>query len=202
MTSKLQASLDRHPPRAPLNTLANIVADWHFRYGVNGVEKLQRDTVVDVCKRSRDLEEAIGSACASKRTNGKLHNHQSRVPWAIREHFADLIKARLTKEPPRDFDHLIGMLERIRPAGIGDVTTYDVATRIGGYLNLEPTTVYLHADVAYGYCQLMKYGKGRKPPAKVARDSLPPPLNELPADEAEDFLCSYSELLGAVGIAR
>jgi hypothetical protein len=72
--------------------------------------------------------------------------------------------------------------------GFGDLFFYDVATRIGHYLHLAPSHVYLHAGTRDGAKQMGLSGRGgRLSPADVPfqmMDSLSP-------SEIEDFLCIY-----------
>jgi hypothetical protein len=193
MTKKMEALFKSHPPRRPLTSLQAIVDDWNDRFGKDGPERHRRDMVVDYCIASNSLDEAIKRACASRAANGKCHNHQSRVKEADRQWFADRIADFLVcvGKKPRNFDELHDLLEVIAPDGVGPVTIYDVATRIGAYLKLEPTSLYLHAGVRVGWERL----HGRCAPAtkRIPIKSLPKELHQLDADSLEDFFCTYRE---------
>lgn len=179
------------PPREPLTTIGALVRDFKYRYGPGKVGHAYVDHVVFYCSQSRALSEAIRRACASRAANGKMHNHQSRVPEKIRERFANEIMAiRPILEKAKDFDQLFDALESVTPDGIGPVTLYDVATRINGYLKLPQSSLYLHAGVRIGWKLL--YGN-RSPNEK--RVALPKELKGLSADDAESFLCAYRGLL-------
>jgi hypothetical protein len=95
-----------------------------------------------------------------------------------------------------NFDALHDLMEAVRPHGIGPVTTYDVAVRIGAYAAIEPQSLYLHAGVRAGWRALMPtapFGV-RKNWAGVDRlpvDFWPAPLKRMKADDLEDFLCTY-----------
>lgn len=192
MTKKMPALFAKHPPKKPLTSLDAIVDDWIYRFGKKGVSKQMRDEVVDYCAAAKSFKEAVARACLSKRPNGKLHNHQSRVPEKVRMQFAKNI---LHVSPnPDNFDALYDELDRCKPYGIGPVTLYDVATRIAAYLKLEVESLYLHAGVMIGWCVL--HGQRvRGYELRIPRGDIPKALRRLPTDEIEDFLCAYRELL-------
>jgi hypothetical protein len=180
-----------------LTSLQAIVDDWTDRFGKDGPERHRRDMVVDYCAAASSLKEAITRACASRAANGKCHNHQSRVTDDSRTWFADrIVDAFLfLKRELRGFDELHDLCEGIAPPGIGPVTIYDVATRIGAYLKLEPTSLYLHAGVRVGWDILNPRGSaGVK---RVPRSRLPKELQALPPDQTEDLLCAYRAYLKA-----
>lgn len=147
------------------------------------------------------LSQAIHRACLSKlpgRT-GKLvmHSHQRRQGAtrmaAVAQHLAgaeDPIRG------SRSFDVLIRIVEkRIRPMpGVGALTVYDVATRIGDYLGLEPTEVFLHAGTREGAKALGVTGDGRT--AQVA--DFPTAFQKLTPSQVEDCLCIYKGAIKAV----
>jgi hypothetical protein len=74
-------------------------------------------------------------------------------------------------------------------AGIGDLARYDIAHRIGSYLNLQPELIYLHTGTRDGARVLGLHGE------TVDRSRLPRALNRLDPAEIEDFLCIYREEL-------
>jgi hypothetical protein len=193
MTSKLKTLMEKNPPRHPSSSLADLVKDWDDRY-IHGPEKHRRDPVVQFCAEAKNLTEAIKRACASRGANGKMFNHQSKVKEMDRQIFAsNIIRYQKLLEDQRcNFDELHDILERIAPAGIGPVTIYDVATRIGAFLGREPQSLYLHAGVRIGIEAL--YGK---PIAdkRILKQNWPVALRSMPADQVEDFLCCYREFL-------
>jgi hypothetical protein len=191
MTKKMPALFAKNPPRAPLDNLAALVDDWIYRFGADGVEKHRRDEVVDWCAQAQNLPMAIIRACASRRPNGNLHNHQSRVPEKIRSKYAELLMNHGLRVS--SFDALHDVCEELAPPGIGPVTIYDVATRIAGYMQLEVESLYLHAGVRVGWYLL--HGHRSPDKERVPRSMIPTELQRLPTDEIEDFLCAYRELL-------
>jgi len=191
MTKKMPALFAKHPPLAPLTSLAALVNDWIYRFGTDGVEKHRRDEVVDYCFQAKNLHMAIIRACDSKRPNGNIHNHQSRVTKAARDTYAKALMAHGLRVS--NFDALHDICERLAPPGIGPVTIYDVATRIAAYMQLPVESLYLHAGVRIGWCLLHDHRSPDK--ERIPRHEIPAELRRLPTDEIEDFLCAYRELL-------
>jgi hypothetical protein len=78
--------------------------------------------------------------------------------------------------------------------GIGDLTVYDIAQRIGLYLSLQPELVYLYAGTRLGAKTL---GLGRRQ-AKLSINELPVPFSLLTPSEIEDCLCIYKDELQGI----
>jgi hypothetical protein len=180
------------PPKRPLISLDAIVEDWQMRF-INGDAKKYRDTVVDYCMKASSFEEAVQRACSCRNELGKKHNHQSKVQDHVLNTWSSVIILKTYPEHLQNFDELFDHLEEVRIRGIGPVTHYDVATRIGAYLKLEPEQLYLHAGVLDGWKLLQKYNI--KWPIRVPRSSWPAELRCLPADQVEDLLCAYRTFL-------
>jgi len=192
MSSRLQAMLAKDPPKKPLVSLEAFVCDWKYRFTGDGPEAHRRDQVVEYTAQAVSFNEATARACASRCSKGKCHNHQSRVPENVRRLFCELITCEWPLANVKDFDTLYDWLDTIKPAGIGPVTLYDVATRIGAYLGYEVQSLYLHAGVHLGWARL--HGKRMPLILRIPKDELPLPLQSLPTDEIEDFLCCYREM--------
>lgn len=196
---KMQKLFEQHPPKRPLLDLDAIVDDWIYRFGKNGLSKHMRDEVVAHCAAAGSFPEAVERAVASLRPNGKMHNHQSRVTLKARLRYGASIMSSLDIERRKRiktfdalFDHLHDLGQSIE--GIGEVTIYDVATRIGAWLHLEVTSLYLHAGVRIGWDLL--HGKpSSRALMRVEATALPRALRRIPADECEDMLCAYREYL-------
>lgn len=191
-----------NPPKRPITNLKTLVDDWIYRFGPKGISRQMRDEVVDHCIAARSYREAVDRACNSKRPNGKVHNHQSRVPAVVRMRFAENIHASKRAYDAKTFDEFYDILFDVAPAGIGPVTLYDVATRIAAYKDAHlrhckgqhsVQSLYLHAGVRVGWCQL----HGQRSPAqlRIPRDELPKELRRIPTDEVEDMLCAYRDVL-------
>lgn len=196
-----------HPPRSDMETLLQLVEDWQWRFGENGPGAHHRDEVVQFAKDAPSFRVAVRRAVDSIRPNGKMHNHQSRIPKVVKRDFTYAILAKshyiretlsFTHEVEQytRFDVLYDLIKEIAPPGIGPVTVYDVATRIAAWMGFEEQQLYMHAGVRLGWRTLYP-----KEPylwlyrlshmERVPRNMLPKSLQLIPTSEVEDFLCSY-----------
>lgn len=196
----------KEPPKRPLDNLEAIVEDFQWRY----VDRKKTDQVIKYCGESTNLAVAVRRAVEARDEFGKHHNHQSKVDITARRKFGAKIIHRAARGalPLTDFDKLYDTLDFIKPYGIGPVTVYDVAVRIGAYTGAEPKSVYMHAGVRQGFKALQnafdRMGNeaegwhlivGVSPrQEKVKLDHFPPPLNKMKADDVEDILCTYREV--------
>jgi hypothetical protein len=126
-----------------------------------------------------------------------MHTHQTKVSKDARREFAwRIIEAYGVTALPGTFSAFHDALWDLRPEGIGALTTYDVATRVGAWAKLEPVEIFLHTGARMGWEALMgvharAYGKT----SRVPPECWPVPLRQLSADMAEDFLCTYRDTL-------
>jgi len=138
------------------------------------------------------LNEAIRKAAHGLDEKGKRHRHQSRIKReAIRAAHRALAAVETTLASITDFDSLHSVVEARTHSidGIGELYIYDVALRIGAFLRIEPTKVYLHAGTRRGALRL-----GFPPSMKTIRpEELPSELAELRPFEIEDLLCIYED---------
>jgi hypothetical protein len=81
--------------------------------------------------------------------------------------------------------------------GIGELTVYDIATRIGTARDLEPQLVFVHAGVRRGARAL-----GFRARDRLAISELPRAFARLSPGEAEDCLCIFKSELEAVAAAK
>jgi hypothetical protein len=145
------------------------------------------------------LAGAIRHAGLSLLPGGKRHPHQRRIPQAVLKAVLHRLQddADALRQAP-DFAALHRLVEReigsIR--GIGKLTVYDVAHRVGAFLGKAPTLVYLHAGTRTGAAALGLRGKTIDPAA------LPAAFACLSAAEIEDCLCIYKDHLRALGLSR
>lgn len=187
----------KEPPRRPLDDLSAVVEDFQWRY----VDRKKTDQVIAYCAEAAYFPDAVQRAVESRDAAGKHHNHQSKVDIKARRLFGRRIIARklavmrIVKSGKGfdRFDALHDLLDEIKPHGIGPVTVYDVAVRVGAFLGVEPTSVYMHAGVRQGYDAL--FGKGAaRGIARIPSALFPPPLCSMRADDVEDILCTYREV--------
>jgi hypothetical protein len=136
------------------------------------------------------LQIAIDRAARAHDKRNKRFDHQrlirrtsiARAPAAFRA-------AASTFQACKTFDELHDLVQRIsRGVGwLGELYVYDTALRIGAYLELSPTEVYLHRGTRDG---------ARNLGLNVSRQTIPmdefaEELKVLTPDELENFLCIY-----------
>lgn len=196
-------AFSKEPPLRPLTDMEAIVEDFQWRY----VDRHKTDQVIKYCAEAPSFRMAVARAVEARDALGKHHNHQSKVDIRARRTLGRSIVARkaevsrIVKGAKRGafdgFDALHDFIDEIKPYGIGPVTVYDVAVRIGAYLKIEPTSVYMHAGVRAGMKALevaMPDLVGLNRVKHVPVSYLPHPLNKMRADDVEDILCTYREV--------
>lgn len=185
----------KRPPREPMTTLAALVRDFVWRF-----PRERRDTVITLCAAADTFEEAVWLATNSIGETGKMWSHQVKVRRTSRDEFARLIirDQDIIDKWCGDFWELHMHLDKIRPWGIGELTAYDVAVRIGAYLGMEPHLLYLHTGVMEGWLALIRRFPERRFSENhyrilkaVDASDLYPPLLTVSIDDAEDFICTY-----------
>ncbi len=140
----------------------------------------------------RRPSEAIRWAALCELPSGKRHPHQRRIPSALLEQVEARLQATgrsLAKAPDfaalhRRVEEQIGGIK-----GVGDLTVYDIADRIGAYFGKAPERVYLHAGTRIGARAFDIRGDLFDP--KI----LPQPFSRLAPSEIEDCLCIYKDEL-------
>lgn len=139
--------------------------------------------------QSLTWEEALERAWKSRLWYGKMHDHQRLVAPHLPEGLEIALKDKKKPEDFQDFHSVYVWVESVtgRVKGLGVLTTYDVARRLGVWLKLEPTQVYLHAGSAAGARKLGIRGES------VPLSEFPKEIRELGATHAENFLCIYKD---------
>jgi len=150
------------------------------------------DTWIEHCKNQSTLSEAIHIAGLSENYLGKRHPHQYRLKKFDLENFtAKLLDKENQLNKVLDFDTLLKGVSEAKSKGIGQLTIYDTAQRLGEYLNIFPNKIYLHAGTKTGVKKLI--GKTNK--NSITKDILPEPFKtaDLTCSELEDILCIYKQ---------
>ena len=157
--------------------------------------RYNRPVSLDEHQYYRDLNsfnEALEKAATARTRENKCHDHQRRVGYETMRVFLEKLKP-FAKEikAQKTFDGLFNIIESVGKQihGIGELTIYDTAHRIGIYLGLEPTEVYIHAGtrqgaVAIGFCDNRK---------TIKKSELPQEFSVLAPHEIEDCLCIYKD---------
>ncbi len=169
-------------------TLDEIVSDYIREYREAAREEMR------AFERERSTSSGIRRAALCEWENGKRHPHQRRIPGALLEIVeARLqgIRRKLAKATSFGAVHQAVKDEIGSIRGIGELTVYDIAQRIGAHLRLAPERVYLHAGTRDGARVFCIGGNSFDP--KI----LPKTFLNLAPSEIEDCLCIYkNELRG------
>ena len=138
----------------------------------------------------------VATAARCELANGKRHPHQHRIRRCALEKVEAVLctdhalsKLAATKDFESLHKQLCDMIFSI--PGIGELTVYDIATRIGISLGHQPQWVYLHAGVRGGAKALGLDVSGSTLSASV----LPEAFHVLTPAQIEDCLCIFKEAL-------
>jgi hypothetical protein len=183
---------------AHLRTLEDVVEDYkvRFNFAGDGVRNSvdHDDPVVDYCKEAPNLAVAIDRAAAGRRKDGKLFKKGSCVRTESKKELANKLKAKIEKlRNAKTFETIYGVVEETQVWGIGRMSVYAIAERIGAYLGIKPQAyLYLHAGPLQGWKRLMGY---EPRDGRVATSVLPKPLRTIELYHVENLLCEYRDLL-------
>lgn len=143
------------------------------------------------CAQQNSLEEAIYEAAIARNAEGKKNKHQWRLKNIDLEKFAVQLVDKVDElKKCATFDAILEVVEKHKTNGIGTLTIYDTAERIGAYLKLFPNKIYLHAGTKAGAEKLL----GKKLQQKfIRKEELPEVFqqNNLHCGAIEDILCMY-----------
>ncbi len=144
-------------------------------------------------ENQRSPSEAIRKAALCE-LHGKRHPHQRRIPRALLEQVEarlQAIRRKLARATSFAALHqaVEGEIGSLR--GIGALTVYDIAHRIGAYFRKAPDRVYLHAGTRSGARVFGISGDSFDPKL------LPKPFSRLAPSEIEDCLCIYRDEFGS-----
>jgi hypothetical protein len=149
--------------------------------------KGEPDAWVMHCRNQPTLRAAIQVAARAVNHAGKRHPHQYRLKDTDLKTFADLLGEREAElSGANDFHALFTMIDGLPCPGVGPLTRYDTAHRIGERLALNPEKVYLHAGTRRGAEALLD----RKiKETTLTKADLPAAFGALEYWEIEDILC-------------
>lgn len=140
------------------------------------------------------LADAIDRAARAVNAQGKRFPHQYRIQGtALAKAKSRLVAGVASITPCRSFDNLHSLLSGLFTpvSGLGPLYLYDTTLRIGAFLNLAPTAVYIHAGTRTGALALgLDVSSGIIPVA-----AFPKPIQVLAPCEIEDFLCIFDKHL-------
>jgi len=143
-------------------------------------------------RRESSRASAIRRAALCQLPNGKRHSHQYLIPQRLlhlAEERLQAVAKRLAAASDFDALHEIVRDQIGAVRGIGKLTVYDIAQRIGAYLGIVPELVYLHRGTKEGAAAMGFLGETLDPAA------LPAAFSRLTPAEIEDCLCIYKGVL-------
>ncbi len=169
-------------------TLDEIVSDYICEYR----ERARSEMRFFEVQRSPSAAIRKAALCELPTASLKRHPHQRRIPGALLEQVEARLQGighKLAKAT--DFAALHRMVQEeiggIR--GIGTLTVYDIAHRIGAHFRKVPELVYLHAGTGVGARVFNIRGNSFDPRV------LPKAFSRLAPHEIEDCLCIYKDEL-------
>jgi hypothetical protein len=174
-------------PRTPRN-IGEIVDRYILEYR----DKHERE--MNFYRRDHlSLRNAVNFAARCVGISGK-HPHQWRLTEKTLNNAASALEPELKAiRKCGDFESLMSLLEDKlgNVWGIGELTTYDIAHRIGAHLGFDPELIYLHRGTRDGAKVLGIDGKLRA----IKPSVLPSAFRRLRPCEIEDALCIYKDEL-------
>jgi hypothetical protein len=140
----------------------------------------------------RSPSAAIRKAALCELPSGKRHPHQRRIPRTLLEDAEGRLQGISRKlSNAADFAALHRLIEKEIGGikGVGALTVYDIAHRIGAHFKRWPERVYLHAGTRTGARVFNISGDPFDP------KTLPKAFLRLAPSEIEDCLCIYKDEL-------
>lgn len=174
--------------RPEFHSLSEVIDDYIRRHRISAAAE------VDFFHK-KSFPAAIEYAALMKLANGNRHPHAyRRKSQALKEAHRRLKAISGEMRKCSSFESLHNLIEQEIGSilDIGPLTVYDVTTRIGAHLDLEPEKVYLHSGTRKG-ARALGLGLRRK---TLELSELPVEFNRLTAREIEDCLCLYKDYLG------
>jgi len=150
------------------------------------------DSWIEFAKSQINLKGAIRVSSLSINQDNRRNPHQYRLEQKTLDATCDellLIERKL--KVAKTFDELYKLIMSIDVFGLGPLTRYDIATRIGAYLKLYPDRIYLHAGTRTGAKKLLGKVEGEF----ILKGDLPKPfrVHDLQCSEIEDILCIFKD---------
>ena len=139
-----------------------------------------------------NIQKVIELAALAKSPGGKRLSHQRRIPERVLEESCRrLLSNQALLENCSSFEELHEVIAQTLESihGIGELTVYDTSLRIGSFLKLEPSKVFLHAGTRIG-ARYLGMGVSK---SKLEISEFPVQFRMLKPREIEDVLCIYKK---------
>ncbi|HNN82507.1 MAG TPA: hypothetical protein PKL30_26765 [Leptospiraceae bacterium] len=167
--------------------LKSLVEEYKKKYLIERQREQKAYTL------NRTLEDVVNNASLGKLSNGKKDLHARRIPLnLLRQANKRLMKKVPDLKKCKNFEELFLEVEKsiVDIKGIGKLTIYDIALKIGLFNKIFPEFVYLHSGALAGAKKIFKDRKGIK---KLKREEFPLEMQELSCGDIENFLCIYKD---------
>jgi hypothetical protein len=167
-------------------TLDEIVRDYIREYRDDASAEMRFFEI------QRSPSATIRKAALCELPSGKRHPHQRRISKALLEQVEARLQAvgrKFAKTADFSALHRLVKGEIGSIKGIGALTVYDIAHRIGAHFGKAPQMVYLHAGTRAG-ARVFNIGGDSVDPG-----ILPEAFSRLAPSEIEDCLCIYKDEL-------
>jgi hypothetical protein len=154
----------------------------------------ESDRVGHYTKQQKTLVAAVRVATQCKDHNGRRDPHQNRIRQITLDLWSEAVTGKLRQiRTAASFDQLHTVLKGTKIEGIGELTIYDSANRIGLFLKIRPDRIYLHAGTREGLRNLLSKAKG----PYIYKKALPKELQQsnLSCSAIENLLCIYKDAL-------
>jgi hypothetical protein len=151
------------------------------------------DSLILFCKAQKTLKEAIEVAGKSIDENNKTHFRQRRVEKSELNRLAEGLLLRENEiKAAKDFDEIYSIVNATKNEYITEITVYDVAQRIGTYMNIVPDKIYLQSGTRTGAENLLGHLGDKK---YLFREDLPSPFQrpDFTLEDIEDMLFQYKD---------
>jgi hypothetical protein len=166
------------------------------------LRKQYPDQWIKLCKKQNSITKVLEIASKAKENNDKKHPHQYRVPNETLDSFYKLVCTNLKLiSGIKRFDDLYDIINNCRIPGVGALTVYDTANRIGSFLRIYPDKVYIHQGTKVGAEKLLRKKIHDKTLHKGDFKQFNAYKN-LTCAEIEDILCIYKDDLFKSKCAR
>lgn len=177
-----------------LNSLKSIVEDYNT---------CSTDPWLLHCKSIDTLTKCIKDAATALKgpinTKHSKHPHQHRLIGQTLEDFSNTLLTMESKiQKCKEFDILFEIVKSFKIRGIGELTIYDTALRIGIFLNVMPTSVYFFRGAREGVMILFNKGylidvKSKNLGITLLVSNFPTEFNHLEPFQIEQLLCMYKK---------
>lgn len=142
-------------------------------------------------KAMPSLLEAISAAALALDHKGEKHSHQKRLKVLVLERAKEMLLSKHDEiQAVKNFDDLYEIIRLDKVPGYGELAIYDAALRIGAYLNIYPTKVYLQRGALIGAKNLLQK---KLPSRTIEVNDLPKEFHILTAHEIENLLCIFKD---------